>query len=392
VSLLEEIQMLGDRVKKTVQLIQTEEATKQAFVIPFIKMLGYDVYDPSEVVPEYIADIGIENGGKIDYAIMKEGKPEILVECKWCGIEINNRHAIQLYRYFPSTPARITLLTNGVIFRFFSDSEKTNQMDSKPFLEIDLRNIEESVVSRLEKLTKSHFNLEELIPTSGEEEPISETNKSKYIGEINTLFSKQLEKPSNDFVKFVVSQLYPGRVTQNVLDEFRGITKEGLGEFINYQITKRLKLVIDSIEGNVSIEPPQQNKVIASPKQIRNKASSSDKPTRAEVLDGRSRYQNRNANITSEKIKAFKIIRSAVKEVVDIKRIFYRETGNFFTVIFDDNRRKPICHLRLGPRKKHIIFYDQGKNGTRFEIPKVEDIASFTERLQAIILQYKGEQ
>jgi len=379
---LEEIQTLSDRVKKTVQLIQTEEATKQAFVIPFIKMLGYDVYDPSEVVPEYVADIGIGNGGKIDYAIMREGVPIMLVECKWCGVDINNRHAIQLYRYFPGSPSRVALLTNGVIFRFFTNSEESNQMGSKPFLEIDLRDIQEPLVSELEKLTKSQFDLDALIPNAMEEESVSTEASLKYKQDLSTLLSKQLEKPSDDFVKFFATQIYSGKLTQDTLKQFHEITKDGLGDFINCEIMRRLQLVLDNTEEAVvvpSTKPPKSKKAVVS-----------DKPSRAEISDGRSRYQVKGDKvvITSEKLKVFKTIRNAVKSVVDIKRIFYRDTGNYFTIILDDNRRKPICHLRLGPRKKYIIFFDEESEGTKVQIFKPEDINDFAERLKAISLSY----
>jgi len=68
--------------------------------MPFINVLGYDVFDPTEVVPEFTADIGTKKGEKVDYAIMKDGKPIILFECKWSGADLNKEHASQLHRYF----------------------------------------------------------------------------------------------------------------------------------------------------------------------------------------------------------------------------------------------------------------------------------------------------
>src|SRR5690606_17929997 len=126
-------------------------------------VLGYDVFDPTEVVPEFICDIGTKKGEKIDYAILKSGQIQILVECKKIGESLSINHASQLFRYFHVTTARISILTNGQIYRFFTDLDAPNKMDEKPFLELDLLNIDEHLVPELAKLTKSSFDVESII-------------------------------------------------------------------------------------------------------------------------------------------------------------------------------------------------------------------------------------
>jgi len=129
----DQIKQLGERVIRLKDQIQTEEATKNAFIMPFIQALGYDVFNPLEVVPEFTADIGIKKGEKVDYAIMKEGQPIILIECKWWGDNLDV-HNSQLFRYFHTTKSKFGLLTNGIQFRFYTDLMETNKMDEKPFL------------------------------------------------------------------------------------------------------------------------------------------------------------------------------------------------------------------------------------------------------------------
>ena len=128
----DEIKQLGDRINKLKDQILTEEATKHAFVMPFLKALGYDVFNPSEVVPEFISDIGLKKGEKIDYAIMLNGTPAILVECKHWTQNLN-LHDGQLLRYFHVSKAKFGMLTNGIIYRFYSDLVSENKMDEKPF-------------------------------------------------------------------------------------------------------------------------------------------------------------------------------------------------------------------------------------------------------------------
>ncbi len=55
--------------------------------MPFINALGYNVFNPREVMPEFIADIGIKKGEKIDYAIFQDGVPIMFFECKWSGAD-----------------------------------------------------------------------------------------------------------------------------------------------------------------------------------------------------------------------------------------------------------------------------------------------------------------
>src|ERR1043165_5481568 len=114
------IKQLGDRVAKMKNQILTEEATKNAFIMPFIQTLGYDVFNPLEVVPEFIADIGIKKGEKVDYAIVRDGHPIILIECKHWSADLDP-HNSQLFRYFHTTPAKFGILTNGIFFRFYTD-------------------------------------------------------------------------------------------------------------------------------------------------------------------------------------------------------------------------------------------------------------------------------
>jgi predicted type IV restriction endonuclease len=99
-------------------------------VMPFISALGYNVFDLTEVTPELHADVGLKKGEKVDYAILKDGKPIILFECKWHGADLNREHASQLYRYFSVTEARFSVLTNGIAYRFFTDLEAPNKMDA----------------------------------------------------------------------------------------------------------------------------------------------------------------------------------------------------------------------------------------------------------------------
>src|SRR6476646_201369 len=155
---------LATKVRNQHDAIQTEEATKNAFVMPFIStILGYDVFNPLEVVPEFTADVGIKKGEKIDYAIVKDGEIQILIECKKSIGPVRIEHASQLFRYFSVTNARIAILTNGEVYQFFTDLDAPNRMDEKPFLVLDLNDIDETLIPELQKLSKDVFDLDSII-------------------------------------------------------------------------------------------------------------------------------------------------------------------------------------------------------------------------------------
>src|ERR1044071_7269994 len=122
-SFVEQLQALAIKTEKLCPVLETEEATKNALVMPLIHMLGYDIFDPTEVIPEFTADVGIKKGEKVDYAVKKDGRLVMLFECKHCGAELNLKHASQLFRYFAVTEARIGVLTNGIIYQFYTDLE-----------------------------------------------------------------------------------------------------------------------------------------------------------------------------------------------------------------------------------------------------------------------------
>ncbi|HII07162.1 MAG TPA: restriction endonuclease, partial [Methanotrichaceae archaeon] len=165
---IDKIHELAARIPNQIEHIQTEEATKNALVLPFIAALGYNVFDPTEVVPEFTADVGTKKGEKVDYAVLMDENPIILFECKWCGANLDNEHSSQLYRYFSVTDGRFGVLTNGIIYRFYSDLEKPNKMDEKPFFELNLLDIDESLVEELKKFTKSSFDLDDILTTASE--------------------------------------------------------------------------------------------------------------------------------------------------------------------------------------------------------------------------------
>ena len=232
------IYQFANRVEKLCTQLQTEEATKNALIMPFIQLLGYDVFNPFEVNPEYVADIGIKKGEKVDYAIMKDSKPIILIECKHYSEKLDP-HNSQLFRYFHTTEAKFGLLTNGIQFRFYTDLVTPNKMDEKPFFEFDITKIKENEIQELKKFHSSNFDIDSVTSTA---------NELKYLNELRILINKEISTPSEDFVRYFAKQVHNSIVTPKVLEQFTPITKKAFSLIINDSISGTLKTALRAEE------------------------------------------------------------------------------------------------------------------------------------------------
>lgn len=353
--LIDQLQALAARVTRQVDMLLTEEATKNAMVMPFINALGYNVFDPTEVTPELNADVGIKKGEKVDYAILKDGEVVMLFECKSVGTNLDKVTPTQLFRYFTVTKARVGVLTNGVTYRFFSDLDEPNKMDARPFLEFNLFDIQEAVVHELKKLTRPHFDQAAIVETASE---------LKYTREIKRVMAEQLANPSEEFVRLLIGEVYPGRITQTVRDQFKPIVHRALRQFLGEQINDRLKSALE--------RDPSEARADEAPAQPPAGAA---KDTEIET--------------TEEEREAFYIVKSILREQIDPARIAARDVKSYFGVLLDDNNRKPICRLHFNTFQKYVGFFDNGeKHEERVPIDRVDDIYRFGDRLKAVVRLY----
>jgi len=359
VDFIDQLRTLASRVPTQLEHTKTEEATKHALILPFINALGYNVFDPAEVMPEFTCDVGTKKGEKIDYAILQDGKPIILFECKQSGTNLDFAEFSQLLRYFHVTSARIGVLTNGVVYKFYTDLEEQNKMDSKPFLEFNLLDFKEPAAEEIKRFTKASFNLDELLSAAVE---------LKYTKEIKRILGEQLHAPSDEFVKFFTAQVYTGVKTQKVLQQFTDITKRALGQFINERIADRLKSAME-VEGQNQVQVEVTSTV----------------PTPA-VPSASSKIET-----TEEEIEAYHIVKAILRETVTPTRVAIRDAESYCAILLDDNNRKPICRFRFGANKKSIGLFDEQKNEERVAIQDLNDIFGLAERLKQTARNYDAK-
>lgn len=356
---IERLQALSKKVSQVSDNLATEEATKNALVMPFLhSVLGYDVFDPNEVVPEFTADTGTKKGEKVDYALIKDGAVQILIECKKYSEALSTKHANQLFRYFSVTNARIAILTNGAQYQFYTDLDAPNKMDEKPFLTLDLEDLDEHVVPEIKKLTKSSFDVDSVVDAAGE---------LKYLNQIKKVLSEQFKDPEEDFVKFFTSKVYDGVQTAKVKSQFLEITTKALKQFLNDSINARLKSAIGGeVKDSVKIDVPEIQEEVTE--------DVSDKP---------------KVQTTDEEVEGFNIVKAILRQKVEVQRVFSRDTQSYFGILLDDNNRKPICRLWFNTKQKYIGIFDESKTEIRHPIESVDDIFNFSEQLQNTLALYE---
>jgi len=347
------IKQIGDRVTKLQDQIHTEEATKNAFIMPFLQALGYDVFNPTEVVPEFISDIGLKKGEKIDYAIFKDGHPTILVECKHWKENLSI-HDGQLLRYFHVSKAKFGLLTNGITYRFYSDLVDANKMDEKPFLEFNIAEIKDNQIEELKKFHKTVFDAESIVNTASE---------LKYTNELKHLLQQELINPSPDFVKHFARQVYPSVVTAKVLEQFTNLTKKSIQQHISDLITERLKTALTKED-----EATKQQEAIQAEEQ--------------------AKLEEVKVITTPEELEAFMIVKTILRQKITATRVTYRDAQSYFAILLDDNNRKTICRLYLSGAKKFFVTLDDQKKEVKNEISSLDDIFKHSETLLKIVDSY----
>jgi predicted type IV restriction endonuclease len=341
----EKIKKLGSEIIKNRDHIKTEQATKSASVMPFFQILGYNVFDPLEFVPEYVADIGIKKGEKVDYAVLSNEEPIIIIECKNHSKELNI-HSTQLQRYFYVTQARLAILTNGIIYRFYSDLVEFNKMDDKPFLEFDITNINDFEIFEIKKFQKSIFNLEEILKSAKE-------IQNSY--EIKEILIKEFNNPSKEFVKFIVKQISSRTLTLKILNQFTPIVKKTI-----YQVICEIQ------KHHLKLDSKKESKLDKKKKYF-------DKIQFIKI--DRS---EKTAIVSYDKMtEGFYIVKSILRKLMNPGRIHQRNTKKYLSILLDNTNSKPICRLYLNSEQTYLSIFDRNKKEIKYKLMVIDDIYDY---------------
>ena len=330
---------IQSKIESNKHLVGTEEATKNAFVMPFIAALGYDVFNPLEVVPEFTADIGMKKGEKVDYCIIDDGKPTIIIECKHWKENLD-KHTSQLYRYFNTVNARFGILTNGIEYRIYTDLDDKNKMDIEPFIKFSMLKINDIITNEINKFSKDIFHANNIYDNAG---------KLKYTRLLKECFKSEFTDPDDGITKVFARKVSSKIMTSKVVGEFKDIIKVSYKEYLAEEFI------------NLASKGPTES---------------------VEVMESKS-----NINTTEDELMAYRIVQSMLVGEIDLDRITYKDRTRNFTILLDDNRLKCICKLYLEKSKRYVEYHIGGQN-IKFEITKLTDLFEHKEDLIIILKSF----
>lgn len=332
------------------EVLLTEEAAKNALVMPFLQALGYNVFNPAEVVPEFTCDVGIKKGEKVDYAICQDGKIKMLVECKPANSELNINHASQLFRYFATTEARVAILTNGVIYKFFSDIDTPNKMDDKPFFTMQLDGaVRKHDLRTLESFTKHAFDIDKIVREAG---------NLKLQSLVYKELQAEFQDPSEEFVRLIAGKVSPGRVTSQVRESFKSLIVNSVSSLIRDKVNERLSSALTAT----------------------NRPEEKDEEGATEAT-----------LTTQEEIDGFNIIRAIVSRAVDPKRVFMRDAKSYCAVLLDDNNRKTIARLHFNSPTARYLGTFAGKDERREAVTEPIDLYKHEQAILKRVEELNGQ-
>lgn len=335
---------LSKKVKEHREVLLTEEAAKTALVMPFLQALGYNVFNPSEVIPEFTCDVGIKKGEKVDYAICNGEKVEMLIECKPANSDLNINHASQLFRYFSVTAARVAVLTNGVIYKFFSDVDVPNVMDNKPFYLLDLENVRKQDIRTLAGFAKGTFDIEQIVKEAG---------KLKLQSLLHVELQKEFADPSDELIRVIGKRVQSGMMTAAVKETFKALIVNSFQTLVRESVNERLTSALSASNTNEERQP----------------VGSEDDAGGIET--------------TEDELTGYNIIRAIAAQKVDVERIAIRDSKSYCAILLDDNNRKTIARLWFNsPKTRHLGTF-KGKEEIRVSVDGPTDIYKHSDAILA---------
>ena len=354
---IDELKQFSSGIASLREHLKTEEATKHTLILPFLQLLGYNIFNPAEVVPEYTVDVGTKKGEKVDYAIFINGQPAILIEAKSHEDPLTTYDA-QLYRYFSATTAKFAILTNGILYRFYTDLSETNKLDNAPFFEIDLLSIKDAAVAELKKFHKEAFDAESLFSVAA---------SLKYAKRVKEIMGAELKEPDDDFIRFFLKDIYAGKATQRAIDDFKPIIKKALNQYLNDQLNDMFKAAIENAKAKEQEELDNQAAA--------TKETLVEKPAIV---------------TTEEELEAFFLVKFLLKDAVDVKRICYKDTTRYLGVLLDNNATKWVCRFYLSQNPKYLALPGKNKTENKITITGVDDIPLYKNELREAAKAYLG--
>ena len=312
-------------------LVGSEQDTKRILILPFIQALDYDIFNPLE----FGSEVSAPGGGRVDYVIRRDGNAAIIVECK----PASNTRLIddrgQLRRYFNTTKPDIAILTNGIQYQFFSDVDREGEMDSEPFLEVNLGECDDEDfgepgapdINSLAAFTKSEFSSNGVRQTA---------TRLKYKSGIRRFLEQQFsgDELHSDFVALLSKRVYQKRLVGNIKVQLGELSNEVVSEFKTAMV-------------------------------------------KAEAI--RSQHTT-----TSDEIEGYYTVKNILWNIVDSDRVVMRDHKSYCNIRLDDDNRngRTICRLWFNDLNRKRVGLFDADSEEQVRIDSLGEINNYAERIR----------
>ena len=325
-----------------------EETTKTALILPFFTLLGYDTTDPAEVMAESVSAPGGNKDQRVDYCLYSGGKAIIIVEAKPYKANLE-KYSTQLANYYTCSDAKIAIITDGVKYRFYTDSVKQNIMDMVPFFDIDLTCLTQQQIDQLAGFQKEGFDAESI------------TSFSAFYD----FFAEQLKHPSDDLVRLFLTGCHVNtpKQTATLCDKYRPLVQKAMEACLNRIMKKSNAIAIKQFQddGNSTAVPT------APPKQASSIVT------------------------TQEELDAFAIAQEMLSEIVPASDIGYKDRQRYMGVFYQNNISKWICRFEFKNKTKVLILprqTDPALEDRSRKLNAIEEIRQYRDDLIAVLQSY----
>jgi len=333
----EQLNDFAERIEDLAPSIMTKEATKVAMVLPFIQILGYDIFNPKEFIPDHKAYVDTNKMVKVDYGITtNNGEPTFLIVCKPC-YELVECFNPDLFNYFMDADVKFVVLTNGAIYKIYTALDGAEAIDAAPLLEFNLFDLNEKVILEIAKFAKENLDVDKII---------GDATEMISIDLIKNWLNAEMKEPSPEMIKLIVDSTCPGSTNQKALNKFMPLVKKAFEQIMKESM--RSDLTVDDLAElpNLKVE---ETPVVKS--------------------------------TTMDEFEAFVIVKSIIRGVCSLDKVFYRTNESYFGILYEDNNRKCICRVYLNAGIKYITIPDAEKKHIRYEITTVDDIYNYGEEM-----------
>jgi predicted type IV restriction endonuclease len=264
---------------------------------------------------------------------------------------------------------KLGILTDGLIYQLYSDTEEENLMDNEPFAVIDLTEVAQEQISddafdALLKLRRGTFNPEDIG---------ADARRKIYISEYVKALEEAFKDPNESFVRTLMDMAgVEGKKTTKLLGEHRPYISEAMNAFFDKKLLERVGFA--EREDLVKVPPTETQPT----------------PSTQEVPDALPRPETPSIVTTEAEQEVYDYVRHRLPFLIDrdenlfqeLEHVYSRDLKSVFAICYKQDRKGRLFDFREGATEKYRFEFAQSG-----EVIKTDNLSDIDERLLAIFMK-----